>query len=167
MANVAIITDSNSGITQNEAKELGIRVVPMPFMIDGEEYLEDITLTQEQFYEKLQGEANVCTSQPSIGFVNSVWDEALESYDEVVYIPMSSGLSASCENAKSAAEKYEGKVQVGNPYVSGAKVEGKVVAHGKGKKITVFKYKPKKNERKTQGHRQEYTKVEITAVNAK
>ncbi len=61
----------------------------------------------------------------------------------------------------------EGKVQVGNPYVSGAKVEGKVVAHGKGKKITVFKYKPKKNERKTQGHRQEYTKVEITAVNAK
>ena len=92
MAKVAIITDSNSGITQNEAKELGIRVVPMPFMIDGEEYLEDITLTQEQFYEKLQGEANVCTSQPSIGFVNSVWDEALESYDEVVYIPMSSGL---------------------------------------------------------------------------
>ena len=61
----------------------------------------------------------------------------------------------------------DGKVQVGNPYVSGAKVEGKVVAHGKGKKITVFKYKPKKNERKTQGHRQEYTKVEITAVNAK
>lgn len=61
----------------------------------------------------------------------------------------------------------DGKVQVGNPYVSGAKVEGKVVAHGKGKKIVVFKYKPKKNERKTQGHRQEYTKVEITAVNAK
>ena len=61
----------------------------------------------------------------------------------------------------------EGKVQVGNPYVSGAKVEGKVVAHGKGKKIVVFKYKPKKNERKTQGHRQEYTKVEITAVKAK
>ena len=61
----------------------------------------------------------------------------------------------------------EGKVQVGNPYVSGANVEGKVVAHGKGKKVVVFKYKPKKNERKTQGHRQEYTKVEITAVNAK
>ena len=72
MAKVAIITDSNSGITQKEAQELGIRVVPMPFMIDGEEYLEDITLTQEQFYEKLQGEANVSTSQPSIGFVNSV-----------------------------------------------------------------------------------------------
>ena len=61
----------------------------------------------------------------------------------------------------------EGKVQVGNPYVSGAKVEGKVVAHGKGKKITVFKYKHKNNQRKTQGHRQEYTKVEITAINAK
>ena len=113
MAKVAIITDSNSGITQNEAKELGIRVVPMPFMIDGEEYLEDITLTQEQFYEKLQGEANVCTSQPSIGFVNSVWDEALESYDEVVYIPMSSGLSNSCQSALVSAEAmYKDKVFV-------------------------------------------------------
>lgn len=113
MAKVAIITDSNSGITQKEAKELGIRVVPMPFMIDGEEYLEDITLTQEQFYEKLQGEANVSTSQPSIGFVNSVWDEALESYDEVVYIPMSSGLSNSCQSALVSAEAmYKDKVFV-------------------------------------------------------
>jgi DegV family protein with EDD domain len=110
---VAIITDSNSGITQKEAQELGIRVIPMPFMIDGEEYLEDITLTQEQFYEKLTGEANVCTSQPSIGFVNSVWDEALTEYDEVVYIPMSSGLSNSCQSAKVSAEAmYEGKLFV-------------------------------------------------------
>lgn len=115
MPKVAIITDSNSGITQAEAKELGIRVIPMPFMIDGEEYLEDITLTQEQFYEKLQGEANVCTSQPSIGFVNSVWDEALEEYDEVVYIPMSSGLSNSCQSATVSAEAmYPGKVFVVN-----------------------------------------------------
>ena len=113
MPKVAIITDSNSGITQAEAKELGIRVIPMPFMIDGEEYLEDITLTQEQFYAKLVGEANVCTSQPSIGFVNSVWDEALEEYDEVVYIPMSSGLSNSCQSALVSAEAmYEGKVFV-------------------------------------------------------
>lgn len=113
MPKVAIITDSNSGITQAEAKELGIRVIPMPFMIDGEEYLEDITLTQEQFYEKLVGEANVCTSQPSIGFVNSVWDEALQEYDEVVYIPMSSGLSNSCQSAIVSAEAmYEGKVFV-------------------------------------------------------
>lgn len=115
MPKVAIITDSNSGITQKEAKELGIRVIPMPFMIDGEEYLEDITLTQEQFYEKLIGEANVSTSQPSIGFVNSVWDEALESYDEVIYIPMSSGLSNSCQSATVSAEAmYEGKVFVVN-----------------------------------------------------
>ena len=113
MAKVAIITDSNSGITQNEAKELGIRVVPMPFMIDGEEYLEDITLTQEQFYEKLVGEANVCTSQPSIGFVNSIWDEALTEYDEVVYIPMSSGLSNSTQSALVSAEAmYKDKVFV-------------------------------------------------------
>lgn len=115
MPKVAIITDSNSGITQKEAKELGIRVIPMPFMIDGEEYLEDITLTQEQFYEKLVGEANVSTSQPSIGFVNSVWEEALETYDEVVYIPMSSGLSNSCQSASVSAEAmYEGKVFVVN-----------------------------------------------------
>lgn len=115
MPKVAIITDSNSGITQKEAAELGIRVIPMPFMIDGEEYLEDITLTQEQFYEKLVGEANVCTSQPSIGFVNSVWDEVLEEYDEVVYIPMSSGLSNSCQSAMVSAEAmYNGKVFVVN-----------------------------------------------------
>ena len=113
MPKVAIITDSNSGITQSEAKKLGIRVVPMPFMIDGEEYLEDITLTQEQFYEKLVGEANVCTSQPSIGFVNSIWDEALTEYDEVVYIPMSSGLSNSTQSALVSAEAmYKDKVFV-------------------------------------------------------
>lgn len=113
MAKVAIMTDSNSGITQKEGKELGIRVVPMPFTIDGEEYLEDITLNQEQFYEKLASGANVSTSQPSIGFVNSIWDELLEEYDEVVYIPMSSGLSKSCESATlSAKANYEGKVFV-------------------------------------------------------
>ena len=110
---VAIMTDSNSGITQKEAKELGIRVVPMPFNIDGEEYLEDITLTQEGFYEKLKGGAKVSTSQPSIGYVNSIWDELLTEYDQVVYIPMSSGLSRSCESATvSAKANYEGKVYV-------------------------------------------------------
>ena len=110
---VAIMTDSNSGITQKEAKELGIRVVPMPFNIDGEEYLEDITLTQEGFYEKLKGGAKVSTSQPSIGYVNSIWDELLTEYDQVVYIPMSSGLSRSCESATvSAKANYEGKVFV-------------------------------------------------------
>ena len=112
---VAVMTDSNSGITQKEGKELGIRVIPMPFNIDGEEYLEDITLSQEQFYEKLLGGATVSTSQPSIGYVNSVWDELLEEYDQIVYIPMSSGLSKSCESATvSARENYKGKVYVVN-----------------------------------------------------
>ena len=112
---VAVMTDSNSGITQKEGKELGIRVIPMPFNIDGEEYLEDITLSKEQFYEKLLGGATVSTSQPSIGYVNSVCDELLEEYDQVVYIPMSSGLSKSCETATvSARENYKGKVYVVN-----------------------------------------------------
>ena len=93
--------------------ELGITIVPMPFMIDGEEYFEDINLTQEMFYEKLQGDADVSTSQPAIGVIMSMWDELLSSYDQIVYIPMSSGLSKSCESAKMLAEaEYEGKVFV-------------------------------------------------------
>lgn len=113
MASVAIMTDSNSGITQSQGKELNIRVIPMPFTIDGEEYLEDINLTQEQFYEKLVGGSDVSTSQPAIGLVTSVWDELLEEYDEIVYIPMSSGLSNSCASALTAAKAdYEGKVYV-------------------------------------------------------
>ncbi len=113
MAKVAVMTDSNSGITQAEAKKLGIVVVPMPFNIDGEEYLEDINLTQEGFYEKLQGGAKVSTSQPSIGYVNSLWDDLLKEYDQVVYIPMSSGLSRSCESATASANAdYKGKVFV-------------------------------------------------------
>lgn len=114
MPKIAIMTDSNSGITQAESKELGIRVVPMPFFIDGEEFLEDINLTQEGFYEKLLGGANVSTSQPSVGYVTSIWDELLKEYDEIIYIPMSSGLSKSCESALVAAEadEYNGKVFV-------------------------------------------------------
>ncbi len=113
MSKVAILTDSNSGITQMEAKELGIRVIPMPFNIDGQEYLEDINLTQADFYKMLEGGAKVSTSQPSIGYVNSIWDELLTEYDQVVYIPMSSGLSKSCESATISAKRdYEGKVFV-------------------------------------------------------
>jgi len=113
MEKVAILTDSNSGITQKEGKELGINVIPMPFTIDGEEYLEDINLTQEQFYAKLVEGANVSTSQPSIGLVTSVWDDLLKDHESVVYIPMSSGLSKSCESAIAAAKaNYEGKVFV-------------------------------------------------------
>ena len=111
---VAIVTDSNSGLTQNEAKELGIFIVPMPFLINGEEYFEDINLTQEQFYEKLLTGAEVSTSQPSIYSVCELWTEILKSYDEVVHIPMSSGLSASCETAIAAAKEFNGKVQVVN-----------------------------------------------------
>ena len=113
MEKVAILTDSNSGITQLEGLELGIKVIPMPFTIDGEEYLEDINLTQEQFYEKLVAGANVSTSQPSVGLVTSVWDELLQDFESIVYIPMSSGLSKSCESAMAAAKaNYEGKVFV-------------------------------------------------------
>ena len=110
---VAVMTDSNSGLTQKEGKELGIKVVPMPFMIDGEEYFEDVNLTQEMFYEKLQGDANVSTSQPAIGVIMTMWDELLEEYDQIIYIPMSSGLSKSCESALRLAESdYKGKVFV-------------------------------------------------------
>lgn len=114
MVKVAIATDSNSGITQAKAKELGISVLPMPFTIDDELFFEDMTLTQEQFYEKLQSDCSVITSQPSPGDVTELWDKLLESYDEVVYIPMSSGLSNSCETAMMLAESYEGKVFVVN-----------------------------------------------------
>ena len=113
MEKIAVLTDSNSGITQKEGEELGIRVIPMPFTIDNEEFLEDINLTQEQFYEKLTTGANVSTSQPSIGFVTSVWDELLKDYDKIIYIPMSSGLSKSCEAAALAAKaNYDAVVYV-------------------------------------------------------
>ncbi|MGF0017077.1 DegV family protein [Sporofaciens sp. SGI.106] len=112
MGKVAIVTDSNSGITQNEAKELGIRVIPMPFYINEELFYEDITLSQEEFYQKLAQDADISTSQPSPGDVLELWDELLKSYDEIVHIPMSSGLSSTCETALMLAQDYEGKVQV-------------------------------------------------------
>ena len=112
MKKVAISTDSNSGITQKKAKELGISVVPMPFFIDDELYFEDITLTQEQFYEKLQSDCTITTSQPSPADVTDLWDKLLKEYDQVVYIPMSSGLSNSCETAIMLSGDYEGKVFV-------------------------------------------------------
>ena len=112
MGKVAIVTDSNSGITQAAAKELEIFVVPMPFYIDGELYFEDITLTQKEFYEKLENEAEISTSQPSPGDVMDLWEKLLEEYDEIVHIPMSSGLSSSCETALMLSQDYDGKVQV-------------------------------------------------------
>ena len=114
MSKVAIVTDSNSGITQKRGEELGIYVLPMPFFIDGELYLEDITLSQEQFYEKQGADSEISTSQPSPGDVMDLWDKLLEDYDEIVCIPMSSGLSSTCETALSLAQDYDEKVQVVN-----------------------------------------------------
>ncbi len=111
----AIITDSNSGITQSEAKELGIYVVPMPVLIDGELYFEDLTLSQEQFYEKLKSDANVSTSQPNPLDVGEIWAKALKDNDAVIYIPMSSGLSETCHTLQHYAEteaEFKGKVFV-------------------------------------------------------
>ncbi len=112
MGRVAVATDSNSGITQKEAEKLGIRVLPMPFFINGELYLEDITLTQEEFCKRLSEDADISTSQPSPGDVIDLWDEILKEYDEIVYIPMSSGLSSSCETAIGLSQDYDGKVHV-------------------------------------------------------
>jgi DegV family protein with EDD domain len=114
MGKIAVVTDSNSGITQSQAKELGIYVLPMPFMINEETFYEDITLTQEQFYEKLKEGANVITSQPTPDSVMKMWEELLAEYDEIVHIPMSSGLSGSCQSASMLAQQYEGRVQVVN-----------------------------------------------------
>ena len=112
MPKVQIITDSNSGITQTEAKRLGIRVIPMPFMINGVEYFEDLSLTQEEFYGLLYEGAEISTSMPEVGQVTALWDEVLKECDEVVYIPMSSGLSSACSTAQILANDYGGRVQV-------------------------------------------------------
>lgn len=112
MSKIAIVTDSNSGITQAEAKDLGIHVIPMPFMIGDEMFYEDINLTQDEFYEKLRGGASISTSQPSPEEVCNLWDSLLKEYDEIVHIPMSSGLSGSCQSAMMLADDYDGKVQV-------------------------------------------------------
>ena len=114
MSKIAIATDSNSGITQAQGRELGIFVMPMPFYINDELCLEDITLSQEQFYQRLEEGADVKTTQPAPGDVLELWDRILKDYDELVYIPMSSGLSSSCETAVMLAQDYGGRVQVVN-----------------------------------------------------
>ena len=112
MAKVAVITDSNSGITQAEGERLGVKVIPMPFRINDKDYFEDINLTQEEFYELMYEGAEISTSMPEPGVVTDLWDETLKEYDELVYIPMSSGLSSSCATAIMLANDYGGKVQV-------------------------------------------------------
>lgn len=114
MAKIAIVTDSNSGITQAQAPELGVHVLPMPFMMGDKTYFEDIDLSQEQFYEMLKNGEEISTSQPSPESVMNLWDELLKEYDEIVHIPMSSGLSGSCQSAMMLAQDYDGKVQVVN-----------------------------------------------------
>jgi DegV family protein with EDD domain len=112
MEKIAIVTDSNSGITQEEGLQMGISVIPMPFYINDEMYLEGITLTQDEFYERLKNDEPISTSQPSPAMVCELWDKLLTEHDSVVHIPMSSGLSASCETAMALARNYHGKVQV-------------------------------------------------------
>ena len=112
MSNIAIVTDSNSGILQSEAKELGIFVLPMPFFIDEKLHREEIDLSQEAFYQILSENGDVSTSQPSPADITDLWDEVLKSYDEIVHIPMSSGLSGSCQTAMMLADDYDGRVHV-------------------------------------------------------
>lgn len=111
---IAAATDSNSGITQDQAKQLGVHVLPMPFIIDGQMYYEGVDLTHEEFFRRMEEGADITTPQPSPGEVTDFWDKLLEEYDAVVYIPMSSGLSGSCQTAMLLAEDYEGKVYVVN-----------------------------------------------------
>lgn len=108
---LAIVTDSNSGIIPDDAPD-GVFVLAMPFLVNGEPYLENVNLTQDGFYELLNEQANVSTSQPSIGDVTELWTELLKEYDEIVHIPMSSGLSNSCATAIGLAKDFEGKVFV-------------------------------------------------------
>jgi len=111
---IAVVTDSNSGITQAQGKELGITVLPMPFMIDGNEFFEDISLTQQEFYGKMEEDMDISTSQPSPESIVKLWEALLEEYDGIVHIPMSSGLSGSCQTALMLAEEFDGRVQVVN-----------------------------------------------------
>lgn len=113
MKRIAIVTDSNSGLSGKEVEQTeNLFIVPMPFMIGEEEFFEDINLTQEQFYQKLLSNQSISTSQPSIGQIVEMWEEILKNYDEIVHLPMSSALSMSCETAKNFAKQFEGKVQV-------------------------------------------------------
>ncbi len=114
MKKVAVVTDSNSGITQEMGRRLGVSVLPMPFTIDGETYFEGINLSQAEFYERLLKDASISTSQPSPESVMDLWNRLLKDADEIVHIPMSSGLSGSCQTAMMLAQEYGGRVQVVN-----------------------------------------------------
>ncbi len=112
MSRIAVVTDTNSSISAEEAKKLGIFLLPMPFIVDGREYFEGVTCTYERFFEMLSGGADVSTSQPAPEAITSLWDEILRSYDSILHIPMSSALSGSCGTAKALAAEYNGRVCV-------------------------------------------------------
>lgn len=112
MSGIAVVTDTNSGLTEEAANQIGIYLMPMPFYIEGDLKYEGIDFTQKDFYKALAKDKEVSTSMPIVGNVMSMWDELLRDFDEIVYIPMSSGLSASCETARVIAEDYKGRVQV-------------------------------------------------------
>ena len=114
MGKIAVITDSNSGITQKPAEQYGVVVVPMPFLIAGETYFEDVTLTHDAFFARLQEDVDISTSQPSVGELQEYFDKLLKDYDEIVFIPMSSGLSGTCQTATMLADEYDRKVHVVN-----------------------------------------------------
>ena len=113
MSKIAIVTDSNSGITQEEGRRLGVSVIPMPFFINEKMYLEGITLSQDEFYQWLKSDASISTSQPSPGETMGLWDNLLKEYDEIIQIPMSSGLSATCATAMGLAQEYEDRLTLG------------------------------------------------------
>ena len=112
MSRIAVVTDTNSSISAEEAKKLGIFLLPMPFIVDGREYFEGVTCTYERFFEMLSGGADVSTSQPAPEAITGLWDEILRSYDSILHIPMSSALSGSCGTAKALAAEYNGRVCV-------------------------------------------------------
>ena len=109
---ICIITDDNAGFTQDEVNKLGIGIVPMPVIINGEIYFENKNIDQEQFYLKQNGGSDIITSQPSPGSILELWEEKLKDFEQIVHIPMSSGLSEECNTAKMLAKDYEGKVFV-------------------------------------------------------
>lgn len=112
MKKIAVVADSNSGYTPEEAKAAGVHFIPMPFYIDEKEYFEGVNLSHEEFFDFLAKDADVSTSQPSPGSMLSLWDELLKSYDEIIYLPMSSGLSGTCQTATMLAQDYEDRVYV-------------------------------------------------------
>lgn len=122
---VAVVTDCNSSLTQKTAKEFGVFCTDMPVIIDGENYIQDVNLTSEMFYDALAKNKDVSTSQPSPGSVMDLWDSILnDGYDQLVYIPMSSGLSEACNTARVLAEDYDGRVEViDNHRISGTQTQ--------------------------------------------